>query len=120
MGHSLFMKLHLESFSGAICESIGSRMKLAKGLGRNVQAANFSKELFINFNAAPLHILEKKFLPSIVADLVKKFSFFRKVGKQKPSRVKLLVGGEEGVSASIFNHRRKKEKGCKLPLEAFE
>ena len=53
------------------------------------------------------------------ADLVKKFSFFRKVVKQKPSRVELLVG-VEGVSASIFTHRRKKEKGCKLQLEAFE
>ena len=59
----LFQFVQVKSYSEAICETVGSLMKIHGGRGRNLHPINFSKELCLKFNLPPLHIMKLKFIP---------------------------------------------------------
>ena len=46
----LFEYIEIEFFSEAICETIGSVIKIAGEKGRNLEASNFHKEIFFQVN----------------------------------------------------------------------
>ena len=55
----LFQHTQVKSYSEAMCETVGSIMKIHGGQGRNLHPANFSKEIFLKFNL-PLAYHEAK------------------------------------------------------------
>ena len=115
---SFFEKIEIKSFSEAIAEGIGSIMKIATGKGRNLEPLNFSKEIFLTFNLPPLHILKKKFIPEIAAELSRKKLFFRKCANTFPSYQAKLKFTD--LSASLGNYRAREETNCRLPVELFD
>ena len=115
---SFFEKIQLKSFSEAICESIGSIMKISTGKNRNLEPINLSKEIYLCFNLPPLHILKKTFIPELVKKLRKNRSFFRKTVHSRQSWVNKLKFVES--SATLGNFRKKEEMRSKLPLEWFQ
>ena len=66
----LFQHTQVKSYSEAMCETVGSIMKIHGGQGRNLHPANFSKEIFLKFNLPPLHIMKQKLIPEVAKDLV--------------------------------------------------
>ena len=94
-------------------------MKRAQFKGRMVEPVNFSKEICFSFNALPFHILNAKFIPEIVSDLVARKSFFSKLlGGPFCYRLKLKTGST-GLSSSLYNFRRQEEEKCRYPVEFF-
>ena len=65
-----FQHTQVKSYSEAMCETVGSIMKIHGGQGRNLHPANFSKEIFLKFNLPPLHIMKQKLIPEVAKDLV--------------------------------------------------
>ena len=114
----LFELVNIKSFSEAYCESVGSMMNRCVDNGRNLSAANFSRELIFAFNAPPLHILNLVFIPEVVRIIVdeKKIMFFRKLDNTA-DRHRLRF---ETVSASIGNYRIDAEKKSHLPINFFK
>ena len=74
----MFETIQIKSFSEAVCESIGSVMKIAKGKGRNCDPVNFSKEMILSYNLPPLHILSQGFIPEIVKELSTQKEYFQR------------------------------------------
>ena len=56
----LFQFIEIKSYSEAICETIGSIMKIHGGRGRNLHPVNFGMDIYLKFNLPPLHIMKKK------------------------------------------------------------
>ena len=81
----MFETIQIKSFSEAVCESIGSVMKIAKGKGRNCDPVNFSKEMILSYNLPPLHILSQGFIPEIVKELSTQKEYFRRGDSKYPS-----------------------------------
>ena len=86
--------------------------------GRSLHPPNLNKEVFIRYNSAPFHILQKKFIPNItkrwVGQGLKKFT--RKADGDSRQMRKLK---HTSVSAAIGNHRAKEEKKAMLPFYLF-
>ena len=55
----VFQSIQIKSYSEAICETVGSIMKIHGGKGRNPHPVNFAKEIYLKFNLPPLHIMKK-------------------------------------------------------------
>ena len=90
-------------------------MKRAKGSGCQLWAENFSKEMFTLINLPGLHVLEEQFIPDIVKALCQTKEF-----RRRTMRLALLVGGEEGLSASVTNNHKRLDKVTRLPLSVFQ
>ena len=50
----LFLHIQIKSYSEALCETVGSIMKMDHGRGRNIHPVNFNKEIYLRFNLHPL------------------------------------------------------------------
>ena len=74
----MFERIQIKTFSEAVCETIGSIMKIAKGKGRNCDPINFSKEIILSYNLPPLHVLSQEFIPVIVKELSSHKEYFRR------------------------------------------
>ena len=105
-----FEWLQLKSFSEAYAETVGSIMVISIGKGKQCQKENLGKNISLNFNLPPMHILNLDFLPEIAKDLMKskELRFFRKLEVLAPSRIKLLKN--TSLSASLHNFRKEKEE----------
>ena len=62
---SLFEYIQTKSYREIICERIGSIQNIHGGRGRHLKPTNFNKEIFLNFNLPPLHILMQSFIKRI-------------------------------------------------------
>ena len=82
----------------------GAYFSIFGGQGRNLHPANFSKEIFLNFNLPPLHIMKQKLIPEVAKDLV----LNEKKVFQTKSRPGTLKFAE--LSASVGNFRKNEEK----------
>ena len=67
-----FEFIQSKSYSEAICETIGSIMKIHGGKGRNLLSFNFSKEIYLNFNMPPLHVMKSTIISRLAKYLVEK------------------------------------------------
>ena len=112
---NLFQFCMGKTYSEAICETIGSVMSLHRGHGRNLQPVNFSNEIYLRVNLAPLHILKKQFIPEIVDLIVKKEKkvFRRKLDNTADGKRKLV---SSATSSTICNFRLKEELASHLPF----
>ena len=114
----MFERIQIKSCSEAVCETVGSIMKIAKGKGRNCLSVNFSKEIKLCYNLPPLHVLSKSFIPEIVKTLTSHKEFFRKGDKKSQSILSRLKS--TSLSASLYNFREEEEKKSKLPVDLFK
>ena len=113
-----FEWLQLKSFSEAFAETVGSIMVISTGKGKHCQKENLGKNICLNFNLPPMHILNLNFVPEIAKELMKSKRFFRKLDVLAPSRIKLLKNSS--LSASLHNFRKgKEETRMRLPLRLF-
>ena len=90
-------------------------MNIHGGRGRHLQPTNFNKEIFLNLNLPPLHILMQSFIPDIAKELVaqhKKEFYVRHV---TPGSLKF-----DALSAAIDNFRIKKEENVHLPVQSIK
>ena len=94
-------------------------MVISTGKGKQVQRQNLGKNICLNFNLPPMHILNQEFVPEIAEELVKtkELRFFRKLEVMRPSLIKKLLN--ENLSASLHNFRKDKEKKMRLPVQLF-
>ena len=53
-----FECVQVRSVSEAICETVGSVMSNKTGRGRVLDPINFDKEVFLEMNLGPIHLLE--------------------------------------------------------------
>ena len=120
----LFEYIEVKSFSEAICETIGSIMKIARGKGRNLEPTNFHKEIFCRVNLPPLHICRNRIVPTIVDSILKTPStgkprhFYRVLDVTSQSLTKKLK--DKTLSASLSNYRTLMEKENNLPINLFK
>ena len=110
----LFQHVQVKSYSEAICETVGSVMAIHHGHGRNVHPLNFNKEIYLNFNLGPLHILKVTLIPAVVKE---KLEIEKKGFVSKTSRPKMMKFGT--LSSSIGNFRVAEERKTHLPLILF-
>ena len=103
----MFQRLQIKSNSEAVCETIGSVMKLAKGKNRKCAPINFSKEVFLSYNLPPPHLLMKTFLAELVSDMITKKDFHRKGDTKSQSIVNRLKCSN--LSASLNNFCKSEE-----------
>ena len=50
----LFLHIQIKSYSEALCETVGSIMKMDPGRGRNIHPVNFNMEIYLRLNLHPL------------------------------------------------------------------
>ena len=113
-----FEYLNVRTYSEALCETIGSLMALAFATGRSLHPPNLYKEVFIRFNSAPFHILQKKFIPKVTKRWIDQgLKTFKRKGDGDHRQMRKLK--HTSVSATIGNHRAKEEKITMLPLHLF-
>ena len=107
----------IRTCSEAVAESVGSIMGIAMKRGRNTHPVNFEKEIKSRFNLPPLHILNDKFIPELVDEIVnvKKKDYFRK-GDSEINKYKYKY---KLTSSAIGNFRQIKEDNSSshLPRE---
>ena len=108
----MFEMIQIKSFSEAVCESIGSVMKIAKGKGRNCDPVNFTI-----YNLPPLHILSQGFIPEIVKELSTQKDYFRRGDSKYPSVRNQFKSSM--LSASLHNFQKEEEMKSKLPIDIF-
>jgi len=117
----LFEFVQVKTFSEAICETIGSIMNIHRGRGRNLHPVNFTKEMYLRFNLAPMHVLKQAFIPELVHAKVveEKKQYFRKTEVTKQaSRQSVLKFAS--VSGTISNFRVKEERRSHLPTGFYQ
>ena len=106
----LYEFINIRTYSEAICETIGSIMAIAVSNGRNLQAYNLDKELYIRFNMPPYHKVQD-FISKVADD-------WRKRGNKqfyvKKSTNKLKM---RNISTSLSNFRSLEEKSSHFPLD---
>ena len=120
---NLFEYVEVKSFSEAICETIGSIMKIARGKGRNLEPTNFHKEIFCRVNLPPLHICRDRIVPTIADIILEKPAggprrFYRVLDEATQSLAKKLK--HKNLSVSLSNHRELMEKKNNLPIDLFQ
>ena len=62
---ALYEHINVRTYSEAICETIGSMMGQSCANGRNLEPANLNKEVRLEFNLPPYHVLVDDFIPTI-------------------------------------------------------
>ena len=96
----------VKSYSEAICESIGSIMNMACGMGRVLYPENYVNEIYLRFNLPPLHNLQESFIPQLVNSELAKKRFFRKGEVTQRQQRKLKYAS---TSSTIGNFRAKED-----------
>ena len=111
----------IRTCSEAIAECVGSIMSIAMKRGRNTHPVNFEKEIKLRFNLPPLHILNEKFIPDLVNEIVvlKGKEYFRKGDSQRQSSRKFKY---TTTSEAVGNFRKLKENTFSkhLPSDFFK
>ena len=105
--------LNVRTYSEAICEPIGRIMGIALANGRNLEAPNLDKEVFVRFNSPPFHILKKEFIPRVAAKWRKNRDFFRSGQKRSGMQI-------NEWSHSIESFRRREEEKSHIPISLFK
>ena len=109
---NLYQFVQGKTYSEAICETVGSIMKIHIGRGRNLHPVNFGKEIFLRFNLPPLHSLTSNYIPKIVKmKLDEKTEYFRKLQFTRNEKLKYVE-----LSASVGNFRKSEEDKTHLPI----
>ena len=111
----LFQHIQIKSYSEAICETVGSVMNIHHGRGRNVHPVNFNKEIYLQVNLPPLHIMKKKLIPEVVKH---KLDNERKEFLSKTMRKSKLKFGN--LSSTVGNFRVQEEEASHLPVSLFD
>ena len=85
-------------------------MKIHGGRGRNMHPVNFAKEIYLNFNLPPLHIMKKKVIPDVAKELVvtEKKEYYTKSADRK---LKFF-----SMSSTLGNFRNNEEEKSHIPL----
>ena len=96
----LFEHIQIKSYSEAVCVTVGSIMNIHHGRGRNVHPVNFNKEIYLQFNLPPLHIMKKKMIPEVVTHKMNSERKKYLSETQRKSKLKF-----ETLSSSIGNFR---------------
>ena len=108
----------IRTCSEAVAESVGSIMGIAMKRGRNTHPVNFEKEIKLRFNLPPLHILNNKFIPELVDEMIdiKKKEYFRKGDSVSVINKKYKY---KSTSSAIGNFRQLIEStsSSHLPME---
>ena len=104
----LFECIQIRSMSKAIAETVGSIMNLNNSTGRQLQPVNFSTEICLRFNLAPMHELDG--LVEVVRKQYGK-SYFR---KNLPRGLNVNV-----LSSSIASYRQREKERAHLPGYIF-
>ena len=112
----LFQHIQIKSYSEAVCETVGSVMNIHHGRGRNVHPVNFNKEIFLQFNLPPLHIMKKQLIPEVVQ--IKLLNERKKYVSQTDKKwiTKLKFGK---LSSTVGNFREREEEAAHLPVSIF-
>ena len=106
-----FENINIRTSSEAICETIGSIMKMQLSKGRNLRPNNLDKEVFCRFNLPPFHTLKDSFIPAISEKWRKKKpkGLYRSTDRLKFAN----------LSSSLHNFRRGEEKKSWFPPKLF-
>ena len=110
---NFFEFIQSKSYSEAICETIGSMMKIHGGKGRNLLSFNFSKEIYLNFNMPPLHVMKSTIISKLAKYLVEKEK------KEYSRRTHMSRWLYTTLSATVGNFRKSEEKKSHTPLNIF-
>ena len=98
-----------KSYSEAICETVGSIMRIHGGKGRHLHPVNFSKEVCLNFNLPPVHTLT-----SIISGLTNQIVNVEKKRFSRRGRSGLWKYSK--YSASVGNYRNRVEDESHTPV----
>ena len=79
-------------------------MKIHDGKGRNLLSFNFSKEIYLNFNMPPLHVMKSTIISRLAKYLVEKEN------KDYSRRTHMSRWLHKTVSATVGNFRKSEEK----------
>lgn len=107
----LFENLQIRIMSEAMAETVGSMMNMHSGKGRYLQPANFSMELYLQFNLGPLHLLD--YFIKDIQDTMSK-AYMRKSDKNRLDK----VVSED--SAANHSYKKRAEDKAKLPLSLWK
>ena len=99
-----FEFIQSKSYSEAICETIGSIMKIHGGKGRNLLSFNFSKEIYLNFNMPPLQVMKSTIISRLAKYLVENEK------KDYSRRTHMSRWLHKTVSSTVWNFRKSEEK----------
>ena len=89
-------------------------ISIAVSTGRNLAPFNLEKEVCLEFNLPPFHILSEKFVPDIAKEWRERDKgkdFFLKYSKKT---------GIQFLSSSLENHRKNEENKSFTPPEFFK
>ena len=114
----LFEIINIKSFSEQQCEQVGSVLSIAVSKGRHLEAGNFEKEILLQVNSPPLHILEKSVIPKLAKEFLRKITGMFTVGEEGPRSIRNRLL-QAGLSASLKNFRDKECDKSKLPCDFF-
>ena len=97
-----------------MAETVGSIMGIGIARGRNTHPSNLEKEMKLNFNLPPLHILTQKFIPELVED--SEVEYFRRGdgNKEQMRKFKFVQS-----SATIGNFRMAEKAKAHVPIDFF-
>ena len=111
---NFFEFIQIKSYSEAICETIGSMMKIHGGKGRNLLSHNFSKEIYLNFKMPPLHVMKSTIISRLAKCLVEKEK------KEYIRRTHMSRWLHTNLSATVGNFRESQEKKSHTPVKIFK
>ena len=98
----------IRSTSEAICESIGSIMKIHTSSNRNLQPDSFNMEMVLRVNLAPLHLLE-----NLVNEVFASNSNTNYI--RKGTKISQIVSKDINKSAAISTFEKNGEKKSRFP-----
>ena len=110
----LYEYVNVRTYSEAICETIGSMMSIALSNGRNLTPFNLEKEICLQFNLPPLHILNGVFVPEI-AKIWRENGHNEKEFFKKNSNKSLF----KSKSSTLENYRKRAENESFTPIDFF-
>ena len=108
----LFLHIQIKSYSEALCETVGSIMKMDPGRGRNIHPVNFNMEIYLRLNLHPLQegIIDFRSRETQVSGR-------KEVISQTARKDKLKFGQ---FSYSVGNIRDKEDASSHLPVDSFK
>ena len=106
-----FECVQVRSVSEAICETVGSVMSNKTGRGRVLDPINFDKEVFLEMNLGPIHLLEP-LVDEVYIRRQKKYMF-------ETNAKGLFVSGnklkDKQLGAAVHSKRDSEEKKSRIP-----
>ena len=108
---NLYQFINTKTFSEAVAETVGSIMKMHTGRCRNLHETNFDKEIFIEYNSPPLHIVKESLLKEIVQEKIENGKEYVSKNPQRLTYVDL--------GATVGSFRKNAENSSHLPCSFF-